>query len=231
MDIEKIYKIINIILETEKKIQIQSKLNNINSYIQNSQKTESIKILVTEIKNGLLESEINNFISSDIKIINSLWLLWFFDIELINKINNELKSPYHEQKTKFNNFVKNRADKIWKITTLFNSITWIIKFNLSDKNNYQIVLSLPWTFHNYSDFIKVNSNIKNFLSYLNQGSENKKEIKISSVNNWCLEIFIEAWIELIKAMWIVLNYISSIYWTIEASKKAKKYIINLKEKT
>ncbi len=231
MDIKKTFRIIDVIMNLEKEVQIQAKLNNINSYIQNQQSLELIDNLIDEIKEWINKSEIHNFINSDLKILKSLWIDGFFDLEMINNLEEILKLPFYQQKDDLKTFVANRQDKLSKITSLLNSISGLLPSDdLECTESYQIVFSFSWEFQDYHKFLMTNKNIKLFLYEINQKNEGQKEIKISSVNNGCLEIFIEAWIELIKDIWIVLNYIALIYWTIQASIDWKEAIKNLKKK-
>lgn len=221
MDIQKTLLVLEIILGVEKSNNIQWLFQNINSYIDQNN-TEQIKNTKGDIYSFLEESEISNFVNTDIKILNFLWVCWYFDLSVINKFENILQSWY-QIKSELNKFISERNEKLQNIQKLYDSLRWLwVELSEKDTDNYQIVFSFPEEYHNLIELEKVTKDIRFFLSYIDSKSPDEKWFKIASVNNWCIEFYIECTKFLVKNYTIAIDWLIRFYTLIKMFDDWKK---------
>lgn len=221
MDIRKILRIINLIINLDKEYNLQWLFQSINTYFE-QQNIDQIKKVKSDIYEYINKSEIWNFVNSDIKILKNIWIYWFFDISVIDKFDNILKSGY-ETKTKLTSFVSERNELLDKIETLKSSIEWLwVELDKEELNNYSLIFSFPEKYHHLDNLEKVTNDIKNFLNELNSNWKEREKFKITSVNNWCIEFFIQAWVFLADNFSIAVDYFIKAYTLVKAWEDWKK---------
>ena len=123
-----------------------------------------------------------------------------------------------------NLFISQRNEKLQNIQKLYDTLQtlWV---NLCEKdiNNYQIVFSFPQEYHHLSELEKVSKDIRLFLAYIDSKSSEWTWFKIASVNNWCIEFFIECTQFLAKNYVITIDWLIRIYSLIKIFEDWKKF--------
>lgn len=230
MDIRKVLRILNLILELESKYNIQSLFQNINSYFDQNN-PEQINDTKANIYSYIKNSEILNFVNSDTKILKNIWIYWYFDISLMYDFETILNSPSYEVRNKLMDFINKRSDLLNKITSLKSSIDNLeIEVEQEEITNYNIIFSFSEKYHHLDQLEKVSKDIRLFLNELNSKTWKSEEYKISSVNNWCIEFFIKAWEFLANNFSIAIEYIIKIYSLIKIAEDWAKVYNNYSEK-
>lgn len=221
MDIKKTLSVVNIILDLEEQYNIQWLFQNVNSYFD-QKNTEQIKITKADIYEYIKGSEIWNFVNTDIKILKFIWIYWFFDESVINEFEWILKSGY-EIKTDLNWFISKRNEKLQHLKNLKNSLDglWVEVLD-EDVNRYQIVYSFPEQYHDLHELEKVSHDIRMLLNYVDAKSSEQKWYKISSVNNGCIEFFIECSKFLVRNYTIIIDWFIRFYSLVKAFEDGKK---------
>lgn len=221
MDIRKILSKINLIIEFENQNNIHRLVKDIFNYLQNGN-TNSLKNTKENLFSILDASEINNFTNSDLKILDFLSIKKFFSIELKNEIDNILSLNSYEVNNEFQNFINGRNKNLDKIKR-FKSYAEQLQIKPEAKNeNYQLVFSFPDKYNQLDKLQEVTKNINHFLNELNSHNGNKENFKISSVNNGCIEFFIDCGQFLVEHTITIIDHILRIAGAIELFKKSKE---------
>ena len=221
MDIRKILRIINFIIDLENEYNLQWLFEKINR-LYDQQNIEKIKEIKGDIYRYIQKSEIWNFVNTDNKILNNIWIFWFFDISIIEKFYIILSSGF-ETKSEINSFISKRSELLNKLKTLKTSIEWLwIQLDKEELNNYSIIFSFPEKYNQLNNLEKVTKDIRFFLSELSSNWKKTDSFKITSVNNWCIEFFIQAWEFLADNFSVAVDYFIQAYTLIKAWEDWKK---------
>ena len=107
MDIRKTLSTINIILHVEDQNNISNTIQEIFNYLQNGD-PNSLNEQKDALFSILEDSEIGNFTSSDLKILDFLSVRKFFSDELKEEIDRILALNSYEVNDEFQNFINNK---------------------------------------------------------------------------------------------------------------------------
>ncbi len=219
MDIRKVLFNVNLILDTEKAYDIQTRLQIIESHYHNND-PRSLKTEKATMKELLEESEIGNFLHTDINILKGIGVGGYFDITMLDRLDEILNSPNYEARDDISKFVNKRRELLGHITQLRKTLQ-SIGVEEDESNTYQIVLSLSEQYQDFDkleDFLK---DTKNILQRLNSNYTDTKPIKISSVNNGSVELFIDVAEEVADLFSIIKESAINIYIAINLYERLK----------
>ena len=221
MDVRKILQNINLILDIENKYQMQHLFQEILSFYQ-SNDPDNLRARKESISQAIENSEIGNFAHSDLNILEGIGIRGYFDIDSVKKLEDMLKSPGYEAQNQLIEFVNERAELVNKIIQLQSSLK-ALEVEEEQIETYQIVLSLPEQYQDLGELEKFLKDIGLLLQELNSKDENSKPLKIVSVNNGSIEIFVQVGQELVGWFSDIVDCILKIYGAIQAYEKGKTY--------
>ena len=229
MDARKILQKINLILYIEAEFNLQSHFNNIFAHYT-SNNPDALKAELEIISNAIEDSEINNFVYSDLRILEGLGIRGYFDLDALENLKNMLRAPGYEAQNQLNDFVSRRAQFVQLITQLKSSLEALDIDEEQTQEIYQIVLSLPGKYQDLNELENFLGDIKAVLQELNSKARSASPPKIASVNNGSIEFFIEVAPLLAEHMVNVFDNLLTIYGTIEAFKQIVKSHQNFSQK-
>lgn len=211
MDARKILQKINLIIEIEDAYNLQNSFSNIFSYYTSNdpQSLESEKERIPEV---IENSEINNFVNSDLRILEGIGIRGYFDMESIENLEEMLKAPGYEAQNRLSEFVNERAQLLALIRQLKSSLDALEVEEEQTQDVYQFVLSLPGKYRDLNELEKFLKNIKVILQELNSKVKGTPP-KIISVNNGSIEFFIEVAPSLADQLTNVLDHLLKVYAT------------------
>ena len=190
MDARKILQKINIILEIEDAYNLQNCFDNIFSqYTSNN--PDALKAQKDIISEAIENSEINNFVNSDLRILQGIGIRGYFDLESIENLESMLRAPGYEVQNQLNEFVSKRTQLVQLIRQLKSSLEVLEVKEEQTHEIYQIVLSLPGKYRDLNELENFLGDIKAVLQELNSKAKGASPPKIISVNNGSIEFFIE----------------------------------------
>lgn len=222
MDIKKVLQKINVILTIENRHDIQSMLDEILAHYQ-SKNPDDVDTQKALLEKTLQESELNNFLKSDLNILEGLGIRGYFDMESIQQVDKLLQGPEYRTESKLQEFINKRGELLQNIRNLKSSIDQLeIKEEKEYRQIYQIVFVLPSTYRNLGELEKFLKDTKNLLNRLNSAIKGSEPPKITSINNGSIEMFIESSKELAESLSTIIGYISKIYTAIRAYHDGKK---------
>ena len=228
MDIRKILKNINIIIKIEDKYSLIQSIQNILSYLLSNQ-IEELKNEKNDLYKNLENSEIDNFINSDLKILDLFKCRKFFSLELKETIEDILSLNSYEIQGALEELINNRANKLSQLRNLQNQLNQLEIKEENHSQSYQIVFSFGDNYHKFNDLTIVTKDINNFLNALNANCQNKDNFKINSVNNGCIEFFIEIIPELASYAEKIIDYILKVFKAIKVYQNIKEGFKDFKE--
>ena len=197
MDVRKILQNINLILDIENKYQMQNLFQEVLSLEKNqSSDPDNLRTRKESISQAIENSEISNFVHSDLNILEGIGIRGYFDIDSVKKLEDMLKSPGYEAQNQLIEFVNERAELVNKIAQLQSSLE-ALEVEEEQTETYQIVLSLPEQYQDLSKLEKLLKDIRFLLQELNSKDKDSRPFKIVSVNNGSIEFFIEVGPELV----------------------------------
>lgn len=222
MDARKILQKINLILEIEDTYNLQNSFSNIFSYYTSNdpQSLESEKERIPEV---IENSEINNFVNSDLRILEGIGIRGYFDMEAIEYLEKMLEAPGYEAQNQLSEFVNERAQLLELIRQLKSSLEALEVKEDQTQEVYQFVLSLPGKYRDLNELENFIKDIKVVLQTLNSKDPNASPPKIASVNNGSVEFFIEVAPSLAEHLTSVLDHLLKIYATKKMFEEGRKW--------
>lgn len=219
MDVRKILQNINLILHIENEYQMQNLFQEVLSFYQSSD-PDNLRIREESISQAIENSEISNFVHSDLNILEGMGIRGYFDIDSVKKLEDMLESPGYEAQSQLIEFVNKRAELLDKITQLQSSLE-ALEVEEEQTETYQIVLSLPEEYQDLSKLEKFLREIRFLLQELNSKNKDSKPFKIVSVNNGSIEFFIKVGPELVGWFFEVIDHMLKVYGAIQIYEKGK----------
>lgn len=221
MDVRKILQNINLILDIENKYQMQNLFQEVLSSYQSSD-PDNLRTRKESISQAIENSEISNFVHSDLNILEGIGIRGYFDIDSVKKLEDMLKSPGYEAQNQLIEFVNERAELVNKIAQLQSSLE-ALEVEEEQTETYQIVLSLPEQYQDLSKLEKFLKDIRFLLQELNSKDKDSRPFKIVSVNNGSIEFFIEIGPELVGWFSDIVEGILKVCGIIQAYEKGKTH--------
>lgn len=223
MDVLKILKEINIIIEFENQHGVQSYFQAIIDNL-NGNNPQGVGDVKRKLYSAIENSEIANFLNTDLKILDFLDVREYFSVEVLDELEEIFKSDGYLIAGQLQEFIIERASSLQKIQNLKSILENEFQIKEIKEEKYQIVFSFPEKYQDLDELQKATKDIKNFLNQINSQttSENREDFKISSVNNGCIEFFIECAAFLAENVVEILDHILRIVGTIELFNKGKK---------
>ena len=221
MDVRKILQNINLILDIENEYQMQDLFQEVLSFYQ-SNDPDNLRTRKESISQAIENSEISNFVHSDLNILEGIGIRGYFDIDSVKKLEDMLKSPGYEAQNQLIEFVSERAELVNKIVQLQSSLE-ALEVEEEQTETYQIVLSLPEQYQDLSELEKFLKDIKFLLQELNSKDKDSRPFKIVSVNNGSIEFFIEVAPELVGWFSDIVEGILKVCGGIQAYEKGKTH--------
>lgn len=228
MDARKILQKINLIIGIEDAYNLQGSFNNIFSFYTSNdpQSLENEKERISEV---IEDSEINNFVNSDLRILEGIGVRGYFDLEAIEYLEEMLEAPGYEAQNRLNEFVNERAQLLASIRQLKSSLEALEVEEEQTHEIYQFVLSLPEKYGDLNELEKFLKNIKVILQELNSKVKGTPP-KIISVNNGSIELFIEVAPSLAEQLTKVLDYLLKIYATKKMFDEGRNWYVDFAQK-
>ena len=166
MDVRKILQKINLILEIEDVYNLQDHFQNLLSYYT-SNNPDALREQQEAIIEAIEFSEINNFVNSDLRILEGIGIRRYFDLELIEELEDILTAPGYEAQNRLGEFINERAQLLTSIRQLKSSLEALEVEEEQTQEVYQFVLSLPGKYQDLNELEKFLKNIKVILQELN----------------------------------------------------------------
>lgn len=221
MDVRKILQNINLILDIENKHQMQNLFQEVLSFYQ-SRDPDNLRTRKESISQAIEDSEIGNFVHSDLNILEGIGIRGYFDIDSVKRLENILESPGYEAENQLIEFINKRAELVNKIRQLQSSLE-VLEVEEEQRETYQIVLSLPEQYQDLNKLEKLLKDIRFLLQELNSKDKDSKPFKIASVNNGSIEFFIGVGPELVGWFSDIVGGILKVCGLIQAYEKGKTY--------
>ena len=175
-----------------------------------------------ELYRILEDTEINNFIHIDLKVLDFLDVRKYFSLEVKNELEKILRLEHYKVSDRLTSFVSDRKRNLNHIRQLKTSLT---TFGIEEevlKDKFQIIFSLPDYYKDLGSLEELIKDVKNFLNELNSKDEGSETFEISSVSNGSIDFFIECGKFLAENFSSVLGKISDIYECIKLYEDGKK---------
>jgi hypothetical protein len=230
MDTGKLLKIIADIRAEESVGKIQTRLQNIVTYLSQNDPA-SINIERENIHTTVTTSLLSEYAMSDYHALEQLEATHLFGPGLYQNLEDVLRAQAHEVKGELDKLITEREQKLAALTQSAKSLASLnFQSRILDDNNYEIGFILP---ENYSEMIKTEKAIHDlrlFLDALANAVDGQQPLKIKYVSNGTIEIFIEAGLGLAQNFAIVIDHALRIYGVLQAFAEGKKRYKNYTEK-
>lgn len=228
MDIRKVLLNVNLIIHTEDTHDIQGRLQNIGSHYSNND-PEGLKAEKIAIEDLLRGSGIGNFLHTDINILKGIGVEGYFDITILDVLDEILSSPSYEAVNDLSEFISRRQELLNHLRQLQGTLQSIgVEEDKAD--TYQVVLSLS---EQYQDFDKLGvflNDTKNILQRLNSKYDDAKPVRVSAVNNGSVEFFIDVPPEVANLVSIIKESAIGVYIAIKSYEKLKAEVEKFSQK-
>lgn len=223
MNTSKLSRIIENILLSEKEFDYQLEFTNILGFVEQNN-PEDVKLSFDKIMENFVKTSMSNYVSTELKTLEETGALGYFDPSMINSIQNILSSPGYETIQKMHNFIDQRAKLLEQFKKLQSSLLDLgIRAESSLTSDYAIAFALPEKYHALDTFQKAIRDFDLFLNSLTFSlSDENKNYKISSVDNGCIELFINALPEMAARVVGALDTILKIKGAIDLWTQSKK---------
>lgn len=221
MDVRRILQNINMILDIENEYQMQNLFQDVLSFYQ-SRDPDNLRTRKESISQAIEASEIDNFVHSDLNILEGIGIRGYFDIDSVKRLETILESPGYEAENQLIEFINKRAELVNKIRQLQSSLE-ALEVEEEQTETHQIVLSLPEQYQDLSKLEKLLKDIRFLLQELTSKDKDSKPFKIASVNNGSIEFFIGVGPELASWFSDIVGGILKVCGLIQAYEKGKTY--------
>lgn len=227
MDTGKLLKIIEDIQTDEKGFNFQGHLQNVVNFFNEGNMdgvTQEIKIL----EDLMHKSSLIEYPASDYKALKEMKIDSFFGPSFLGKLDQILSSRTNEVGKKLETFKNERQDSLTFIEEIKKSLQHfeIFKPYTLEDDNYEIGLTLPDEYRDPDKFNTAFNDVKNLIVNVADATDKSKKIKINSVSNGCIEMFMGVDVSLAMVFFNVINTIVAIYELIKMSYEISGHIEN-----
>ncbi len=226
MDTRKLLKIISDIQSDESSFAIQNKLQDLINY-HRDQNDNAVTTTITEINNNIESSLLMNATPTDMKAMEEIGINNYFGINLSKELNNIFHKPFHEIGVELEALVQRRQDYLSRFETIRSSLS---SFKLEPRSlkpdEYELGFAFPESYSDLDKLNKVLKDIRAFMAELASSQGEKVPLKITAVDNGCIEVFIHTGAILAHKFSIVLGHIVNIYTAYKAYQDFKEMAKN-----